>query len=152
MPPDGFSSKHSSVNDSIAGKPLVKTAKQHSYDTMQLLVGDIEVLPRGFGHRGERRRLKRSTLLGRLKKRCNKRGRPPKMAVCITMYNEEVRELIDTITGVMHNYNALRDDLSCAFTGDDMVVVLVADGFDKLTEPFLEFAKEKQFFDEDLLR
>ena len=130
----------------------MKIAKNHSYDTMQLLHGDIEVMPCGFGTGGARRRLKKNTLLGKLKERCNQRGRPPKLAVCITMYNEEERELVDTITGVMQNYNALRDDLSCAFTRDDMVVALVADGLDKLTEPFKEFAREKQFFDEDLLR
>ena len=34
----------------------------------------------------------------------------PKLAVCITMYNENESELKDTISGVLQNYNVMYKD------------------------------------------
>lgn len=90
-------------------------------------------------------------MLGKLKERCNARHSPPKLAVCITMYNEEENELRDTLQGVIENYHELRQDKSLNFTKDDMVVVLVCDGFDRLTPTFKQFATDKQFYDEEVL-
>ena len=41
------------------------------------------------------------------------RKRTPKLAVCITMYNEDEAELKTTMTGVMQNYNAMYLDEKC---------------------------------------
>ena len=49
-------------------------------------------------------------MLGRMKKLCMLRNKFPKMAVCITMYNEELSELKTTISGVLQNYNAMYMD------------------------------------------
>lgn len=35
------------------------------------------------------------------------RKRTPKLAVCITMYNEDECELKTTMSGVLQNYNAM---------------------------------------------
>ena len=123
----------------------------HSFDTIQLLVGDLESLPCGFGINGAKRKIKRQSMLGKLKERCQARHSPPKLAVCITMYNEEENELRDTLQGVIENYHELRQDKSLNFTKDDMVVVLVCDGFDRLTPTFKQFATDKQFYDEEVL-
>jgi hypothetical protein len=65
-----------------------KPAKNHSYEVMQLVSSEIETFPCGFGKNGKRRKLKSKTLLGHINKRSAERKRGPKMAVCITMYNE----------------------------------------------------------------
>ena len=67
------------------------------------------------------------------------------------MYNEEESELKETLRGVMENYVELLKDKSLQFKEEDISVVLVCDGFDRLTESFKAFASEKQFFDERLL-
>ena len=83
----------------------------HSYDTIQLITNEEgEVLPVGFGHNGMTRRIKRDSLLSQMKTRCQTLGVPPKMAVCITMYNEDVSELKQTLSGAIQNYNELCND------------------------------------------
>jgi len=73
------------------------------------------------------------------------------MAVCITMYNEDEDELLHTLSGVVHNYNCLRLDARHKFTKDDMVVVVICDGYDRIPESFKQFARDKLFLDEELL-
>jgi hypothetical protein len=51
--------------------------------------------------------VKNTCLLARMKKLNMLRKRTPKLAVCITMYNEDEAELKTTMTGVMQNYNAM---------------------------------------------
>jgi hypothetical protein len=36
----------------------------------------------------------------------------PALAVCVTMYNENEKELMETMTGVLQNYNAMYKDPS----------------------------------------
>ena len=69
------------------------------------------------------------------------------MAVCITMYNEDESELKLTLEGVIQNYNAMYMDKSVGMRQEDLVVVLVCDGYEKLTEKFKEFATKYKFFD-----
>ena len=52
-----------------------------------------------------------------------------KMAVCITMYNENEKELTNTLDGLIFNYNELRNDTKLGFLKDDMVVFLICDGY-----------------------
>ena len=82
----------------------------------------------------------------KIKTRSRLRKRNPKLAVCITMYNEVETELKDTLRGVISNYNELRNDDSLGFTKDDLVVFLIVDGMDQLKESFKKFAEEKEFF------
>ena len=70
------------------------------------------------------------------------------MAVCITMYNEDVAELKTTLKGLIHNYNCFRADSYYNFTKDDFTVVIVCDGYDNIKEPFKELARDKGFLDE----
>ena len=79
-----------------------------------------------------------------------KRG--PKLAVCITMYNEEIDELTVTMDGILNNYLELRADESLEFTKHDLIVFLVCDGIDKIPASFRKFAKERGFFDESILK
>ena len=66
----------------------------------------------------------------------------PRLAVCITMYNEDESELKTTIEGVLQNYNAMYMDPDVKMRQKDMVVVLVCDGFDKVPESFKKYATE----------
>lgn len=75
----------------------------------------------------------------------------PKMAVCITMYNEDESELLHTLSGVIHNYNCLRLDEKTKFTKDDMLVVVICDGYERIPESFKKLAREKKFLDENML-
>ena len=75
-------------------------------------------------------------MLSKIKTRCKIRGAQPKLAVCITMYNEKEDELITTLRGVIHNYNELRNDENLKFQKEDFVVFLICDGYDKIPETF----------------
>ena len=66
----------------------------------------------------------------------------PKMAVCITMYNETEAELKLTMQGVLQNYNAMHMDPSINMRQRDLIVVLICDGFDKIPESFKEYATQ----------
>ena len=68
------------------------------------------------------------------------------------MYNEDKEELQDTLRGLMDNYNELRDDTSLNFKSEDMVVFLICDGFDRITDDFKQFAKDKGLFNWDFIK
>lgn len=73
------------------------------------------------------------------------------MGVCITMYNEDETELKNTLRGVIQNYNCLRLNKYTAFTKDDLFVMVVCDGYDRMAESLKTFARAKGFLDERLL-
>jgi len=75
-------------------------------------------------------------MLSKINARCKIRGSNPKLAVCITMYNEDESELKTTLSGLLHNYNTLRMDDKHAFSKDDFLVAVVVDGYDKIPESF----------------
>jgi cellulose synthase/poly-beta-1,6-N-acetylglucosamine synthase-like glycosyltransferase len=75
----------------------------------------------------------------------------PKIAVCITMYNENEAELQMTMRGVLQNYNAMYLDKDIKMRKPDMIVVCVCDGFEKIPESFRKYATKKQFLDVDIL-
>lgn len=87
-----------------------------------------------------------------MKKLCMLNGTTPKLAVCITMYNENEAELKMTISGVLQNYNIMHMDPKIGMKQEDLIVVLVADGFDKIPESFKKYATEKQFLDVEILK
>lgn len=80
------------------------------------------------------------------------KGVNPKLAVCITMYNETEDELQATLTGVIQNYNAMFMDPDLRLKQQEFVVVLVCDGYDRVPETLKKLAKEKGWFDERILR
>jgi len=67
------------------------------------------------------------------------------------MYNENEQELKNTLRGVLHNYNCLKNDPYCKFSKDDMLVMCIADGYDRIPESFKKYAREKKFLDESIL-
>ena len=60
-----------------------------------------------------------------------------KLAVCITMYNENEEELKTTLRGVIENYNKLKSDKELNFKKQDLLVFLICDGFERIPESFL---------------
>jgi len=52
----------------------------------------------------------------------------PKLAVCITMYNEDENEFKNTLSGLLLNYIELRSDPKLNFKKEDFVVFLISDG------------------------
>lgn len=97
------------------------------------------------------RKIKNNCLIAKIKTKCRLRGKNPKMAVCITMYNEDEQELRNTLTGVLHNYNELRVDKELNFKKEDFIVFLICDGYNNIPASFKKFATEKSFFDLDVL-
>ena len=73
-------------------------------------------------------------MMAKIRTRCRIRKENPKLAVCITMYNEELEELQTTLKGLLHNYNCLKIDPKTNFTKDDFLVVVVCDGYDAIPE------------------
>lgn len=89
--------------------------------------------PCGFRKDGQFRKVKDTCLVSRLRNLCILNDVQPKLAVCITMYNEDKSELKTTIEGVIQNYNAMYMDKSLNMRQQDLVVVLVADGFENIS-------------------
>lgn len=68
------------------------------------------VRPCGFRTDGQPRVIKETSLIARMKNLCIMKNTQPKLAVCITMYNENESELLTTMEGVIQNYNAMYMD------------------------------------------
>ena len=115
-----------------------KPPKNVSYETLCLTNTELnsKVRPAGFRSNGRHRKVKNTSLISKIRTRCRIRKEQPKLAVCITMYNEDESELRTTMRGCLENYNALKPDKSCDFTKDDFLVVLICDGYDKIPESF----------------
>ena len=90
-------------------------------------------------------------MMSKIRTRCRIRKENPKLAVCITMYNEDESELQHTLKGCLHNYNCLRLDKNTKFTKDDFLVVVICDGYDRIPESLKILARDKGFLDEELL-
>ena len=91
-------------------------------------------------------------MISKIRTRCRIRKSNPKLAVCITMYNEKVEELQTTLRGCLHNYNCLKaDSRDNSFTKDDFLVVVIADGYDNIPMCMKSLAREKGFLDEEVL-
>ena len=54
-------------------------------------------------------------MLSKIKKITVGREKQLKLAICITMYNEDEDELKTTLTGVLQNYNELKRDENLGF-------------------------------------
>ena len=80
-----------------------KPAKYVSFETLSLTTTKLNesVRPCGFRSNGRSRMIKSTCLLARIKKLNMLRNTTPKLAVCITMYNENESELKTTIKGVL---------------------------------------------------
>ena len=68
------------------------------------------VRPCGFKFDGKSRMIKSTCMLSRMKKLNIIRSTFPKLAICITMYNENEDEFKATLKGVLQNYNAMYMD------------------------------------------
>jgi hypothetical protein len=130
-----------------------KPAKFESYETLGLTRSKLNptIRPCGFLPSGKSRMIKNTCLVGRMKKLNLLKKTNPKLAVCITMYNENESELQTTISGVLQNYNSMYLDPEIKMRQEDMVVVLICDGYDNIPESFKEYAREHHFLDEDIL-
>ena len=87
-----------------------------------------------------------------MKNLCVLKDTQPKIAACITMYNEEEAEFKTTLTGLLQNYNVMYMDEDLNLRQQDMVVVCVCDGFDKIPQSFRKYATRLGFLDEELLK
>jgi hypothetical protein len=84
--------------------PEWKPAKFVSYETMGLCkTADNPVMrPCGFRKDGQLRKIKDTCLIARMKHICVLKDKSkPKLAVCITMYNENEEELRFTLRGLI---------------------------------------------------
>jgi len=68
------------------------------------------IRPCGFRRDGRVQKIKDACLMSRIRQLGIKKGVHPKIAVCITMYNEDESELKATLSGVLQNYNAMYMD------------------------------------------
>lgn len=113
---------------------------------------NTKIRPCGFKSNGKNRMIKSTCLLSRIKKINMIKKTSPKLAVCITMYNENEEELKYTMAGVLQNYNAMFLDPKVKMRQQDLVVVCVCDGFDKISDSFKKFATQNKFFDINILK
>jgi hypothetical protein len=93
-----------------------------------------KAIPSGFRPNGKGRKLK-NCMISKIKAK-SKSETSLKVAVCITMYNENEQELKNTLKGVILNYNELRNDESLNFKKQDFLVFLICDGFENIPDSF----------------
>lgn len=65
-----------------------------------------------------------------MKNLCIMKNTQPKLAVCITMYNENESELMTTMEGVIQNYNSMYMDENLSMRQEDIIVTVICDGYD----------------------
>ena len=89
-----------------------KNPQNQSYETMCLTNSTLncKIRPAGFRPNAKYRQIKNTCMISKMKTRCRIRGKPPQLAVCVTMFNEDEEELKTTIRGLLHNYNCLKMD------------------------------------------
>jgi len=68
------------------------------------------------------------------------------------MYNEDDDLFKITLSGVIQNFNVMTMDDGLKFTGQDMVVCLVCDGFDKIPTEMKDYMRRHKLFDERILQ
>ena len=108
--------------------------------------------PCGFRATGKWRKIKQTCLLSKIKGMSRAQETQLKLAVCITMYNENEEEFKTTLRGVIENYNKLKSDKELNFKKHDMLVFLICDGFERIPKTFLEYAAKKEFYDFETLK
>ena len=130
-----------------------KPAINQSYETMVLTTtaNNSKIRPAGFRSNGRHRQIKNTSMMSKIRTRCRIRKENPKLAVCITMYNEDETELQTTLRGCLHNYNCLKVDETTQFTKDDFLVVVICDGYERIPESLKKLARDKGFLDEEVL-
>ena len=106
-----------------------------------------KMLPCGFLKNGNIRPLSSQSLLYKSKRFHETRGTRPKLAICVTMFNENERAFRYTMEGILSNYESLSTDPNVKLHRHDFFVFVVCDGFDRIPESFLNYAQEKGFFD-----
>ena len=79
-------------------------------------------------------------------------GRGPMLAVCITMYNEDESELKSTLAGVMENHERMRAEGVPGFGKNDLVIFVIADGYEKIPNSMKRMLSEKKLFDIEILK
>ena len=67
------------------------------------------------------------------------------------MYNENESELKTTLEGVIQNYNVMYSDKKIGMRQQDIVVVCVCDGFDKIPQSIKDYATKHKFLNMDYL-
>lgn len=98
--------------------------------------GNNKPRPCGFRSSGKWRKIKQTCLLSKIKGLSRTNESSLKLAICITMFNENEDELKTTMRGVIENYNDLRYDKSLNFKKHDLLVFLVCDGYERIPESF----------------
>jgi len=140
-------------NVTLAKETPWKPANNQSYETMVLTTTNLnsKLRPAGFRGNGRHRQIKNTSMISKIRTRCRIRKENPKLAVCITMYNEDETELQTTLKGCLHNYNCLKLDENTKFTKDDFLVVVICDGYDRIPDSLKKLARDKGFLDEEVL-
>jgi len=131
-----------------------KPAKNKSFETIALVAtkNNQIVRPCGFQTNGRPRKVKKTCLISRMRTLAFLKDKRPQLCVCITMYNENEAELKTTLSGVLQNYNVMFMNEGMMLRQEDIVIVCVCDGFDKIPESFKKYATSCGFFDEQILR
>lgn len=135
----GKSDFHISEKSGKSGKDsLWKPPINISYETVCLAntESNQQLRPAGFRTDGKFRQIKATSMMAKVRARCMIRKQNPKMAICVTMYNEDETELRNTLRGLIQNYNTLKTNPKTNFSKDDFVVTVVCDGYDKMPESF----------------
>lgn len=142
-----------SLGASLKPEPEWKPPINKSYETLVLTQTDMnqKLRPAGFRPNLRHRQVKNTSMISKIRTRCRIRKENPKLAVCITMYNEDENELKHTLKGCLHNYNCMKMDERTKFTKDDFLVVVICDGYERIPESLKVMARDKGFLDEEVL-
>jgi cellulose synthase/poly-beta-1,6-N-acetylglucosamine synthase-like glycosyltransferase len=74
----------------------------------------------------------------------------PKMLFCITMYNENFGQLMQSMAGVVRSVVELVNLKKSVYNSDQFGIVLICDGIDKVDQEFMDKLERHSLFDPDL--
>lgn len=122
-----------------------------NYETVTLPVDET---PQEFGQNASNkltRHILQSRILQTIKRETHAKGQRVRVMAGITMYNEDETELQFSMEGVVRNHAQLCKDERFNFGDDELMVVVLCDGYEKIPQSFKTFATDDGLFDENIL-
>jgi len=92
-----------------------------------------------------------SHLLQSIKSEIASKNQKPRVMAGVTMYNEAEDEIQFTMEGIVRNHQQLKKDSRINFGEEELIVIIICDGHEKIPESFKTFATEEELYDEKIL-
>ena len=94
------------------------------------------------------RHILNSQLLQSIKSEAAAKNQKPRIMAGVTMYNEAEDEIQFTMEGILRNHLQIRKDGRFEFGEEELIVIIICDGHEKIPDSFKTFATAEGLYDE----